>query len=111
MKKTPKKLSSYEASFSNKTKLYDISIFAMSWRAAGFFFVFLNMSYSIIAQFKEFKDLNERISEWAYFLNLDKEFQRHLHFSVPKQGVFVDKSQRRTSYLKGTKNRILDGFL
>ena len=40
---------------------------------------------SIIAQFK---GLNERLSEWAYFLNLDKQFQRYLHFSVPTKGVF-----------------------
>ena len=38
---------------------------------------------SIIAQFKA---LNERIPEWAYFLNLDKRFQRYLHFSV-RRGV------------------------
>ena len=35
-----KKKSSYEASFSNKTKICDFSIFAMSWRAT----FFLNMS-------------------------------------------------------------------
>ena len=44
---------------------------------------------SIIAQFKV---RNERISEWTYFLNLDKRFQRYLHFSVSKTGVFVHKS-------------------
>ena len=40
---------------------------------------------SIIAQFK---GLNEGLLEWAYFLNLDKQFQRYLHFSVPTKGVF-----------------------
>ena len=44
---------------------------------------------SIVAQFKA---LNERISEWAYILNLDKWFQRYLQFSLPKKEVFVDKS-------------------
>ena len=38
---------------------------------------------SIIAQFKA---LNEKISEWAYFLNLDELLQRHLHFKVPTNG-------------------------
>ena len=52
---------------------------------------------SIVAQFKA---LNERISEWAYFLNLDKRFQRYLQFSVPKKGIFMDKSLRETSYLE-----------
>ena len=40
----------------------------------------------------QYKALNERISEWAYFLNLDKRFQRYSHFRAPKKGVFVDKS-------------------
>ena len=35
------------------------------------------------------------ISKWAYFLNLDKDFQRFycilLHFTVPKKECFVDK--------------------
>ena len=44
---------------------------------------------SIVAPFKI---LTERISEWVYFLNLDKLFQRYLQFSVPKKGGFVDKS-------------------
>ena len=44
---------------------------------------------SIIDQFRV---LNEWISEWAYFLNLDMWFQRYLHFSVPRKGLFVDKS-------------------
>ena len=38
---------------------------------------------SVIAQFKA---INERISEWAYFLNLDKQFRIYLHFSVPERG-------------------------
>ena len=62
--------------------------------------------YSIIAQFKA---LNERISEWAYFLNLDKLFQRYLRFSAPKRGGFVDKSLRETSYLKWYQKH--NGFL
>ena len=45
--------------------------------------------YSIIAQIKAF---NKSISEWDYFLNLDKPFQRYLYFSTPKKGVFVEKS-------------------
>ena len=44
---------------------------------------------SIVAQFKA---INDRISEWAYFLNLDKLFPRYLQFSVPKKRFFVDKS-------------------
>ena len=44
---------------------------------------------SIIAQFKT---PTVRISELAYFLNLGNQFQWYLHFSVPKKGVFVDKS-------------------
>ena len=47
---------------------------------------------SIIAQCKA---LNERISEWAYFLNLDKRFQTNSHFCTPKKGVFVDKSSNK----------------
>ena len=43
--------------------------------------------YNIIAE-----PLNERISEWAHFLNLDKRFQRYLNFSAPKNGVFLDKA-------------------
>ena len=53
---------------------------------------------SVVAQF--YKALNERISEWAFFLNLDKWFQRYVQFSVPKKGGFVDKSWRGTSYLE-----------
>ena len=45
--------------------------------------------YSIIAQCKALK---ERISEWAYFLNLDKWFQRYSLCSAPKKGGFVDKN-------------------
>ena len=45
--------------------------------------------YSVIAQFQ---GLNERISEWTYFLNLDKRFQRYVHFSAPKKRDSVDKS-------------------
>ena len=37
--------------------------------------------HSIIAQFKAL----ERILEWAYFLSLDKQFQRYLNFSAPKK--------------------------
>ena len=37
--------------------------------------------HSIIAQFKSL----ERILEWAYFLILDKQFQRYLNFSAPKK--------------------------
>ena len=32
--------------------------------------------------------LNERISEWAYFLNLAKQFRSYLNFSTPENGVF-----------------------
>ena len=38
------------------------------------------------------KALNERISEWAYFLNLTKRFRRYLNFSAPKKGVFSDET-------------------
>ena len=44
---------------------------------------------SVIAKFKA---INERTSEWACSLNLDKQFQRYFHFSVPKKGGFMDKS-------------------
>ena len=45
---------------------------------------------SIMAQCKA---LDERISEWAYFLNFNKRFQRYSHFSAPKKGGrVVDKS-------------------
>ena len=44
--------------------------------------------YSIITQCKA---LNERISEWAYFLNLDGQFQRYLYFSAPKKGGFCEQ--------------------
>ena len=30
------------------------------------------------------KALNERISEWAHFLNLAKRFQRYLNFDAPE---------------------------
>ena len=38
------------------------------------------------------KALNERIWEWAHFVNLDKRFRRYLNFSAPKNGVFLDKA-------------------
>ena len=42
---------------------------------------------SIIAQFiKPWEGI-----EWVYLFNLDKRFQRYLHFSVRKKGVFVGK--------------------
>ena len=37
--------------------------------------------YSIITQLKAL----ERILEYAYFLSLDKQFQRYLNFSAPKK--------------------------
>ena len=40
----------------------------------------------------QFKTLNERISERAYFLNLDKRFQKYLNFNASKKGCFVDNS-------------------
>ena len=46
------------------------------------------------------KALNERISEWAHFLNLAKWFRRYLNFRAPKNGVFSDKPQREVTYLK-----------
>ena len=36
--------------------------------------------------------LNERIWEWAYFLNLAKQFRRYLNFSAPKNKIFLDKT-------------------
>ena len=54
--------------------------------------------HSIIAQFKSL----ERILEWAYFLILDKQFQRYLNFSAPKKrgGGFVDKSLKGNYILR-----------
>ena len=37
------------------------------------------------------KALNERISEWAYILNLTKRFRKYLNFSTLKKGLFSDK--------------------
>ena len=51
--------------------------------------------YSIIAQCKA---LNGRISEWAYFLNLGKQFKKYSHFSASKKGVFVGKNLKGTSH-------------
>ena len=48
-----------------------------------------------------FKALNERISEWGYFLNLTKWFWRYLNFSAPNKGVFSDRYfKRELTYLK-----------
>ena len=47
-----------------------------------------------------FKALNERISEWAHFLNLAKGSRRCLKFSAPKNEVFLDKTLREVTYLK-----------
>ena len=57
--------------------------------------------HSIIAQFKSL----ERILEWAYFLSLDKQFQRYLNFSAPKKRdggfvEFVDKSLKGNYILR-----------
>ena len=74
----------------------------------------------ITAQFKalnenlitaQFKALNGRISEWAYFLNLDKQFQRYLHFSVPKKEVLWTRVKGELHTWSGTKNRTFDDFL
>ena len=43
--------------------------------------------------------LNERISEWAYFLNLDQQFQRYLHFSAPKKEVLWGNYRLRINHL------------
>ena len=44
------------------------------------------------------KTLSERISGWAYFLNLAKQFcGRCLNFSAPKNGFFLDKTWRELS--------------
>ena len=35
---------------------------------------------------------NDRIPEWAHFLNLAKQFQLYLNFSAPKNEVSLDKT-------------------
>ena len=34
------------------------------------------------------KAIVKRISEWAHFLNLTREFWRYLNVSAPKSGIF-----------------------
>ena len=45
------------------------------------------------------KTFDQGISEWTYFFNLAKPFQRYLNFSAPKS-VFLDKTQRKVRYLE-----------
>ena len=56
---------------------------------------------SIIAQFKAL--INERISEWAHFLNLGKWFHIYLHFSVPKKGFLWIRVKRELHTWSGTQ--------
>ena len=58
----------------------------------------------------QFKAINERISEQAYFLNLDKQFQIYLHFSVPKRGFLWTRVKGKLYTWSSTKNRTFDGF-
>ena len=50
----------------------------------------LYRNYLIFTSF-DLKALNERISEWAHFLDLAKWFRRYLNFSAPKNRVLLDK--------------------
>ena len=63
--------------------------------------------YLIIAQCKA---LDERISEWTYFLNFDKQFQRYPHFSAPKKGGFVTRVRGELHSRDGTENIIFYVF-
>ena len=58
----------------------------------------------------QFKAINERISEWAYFLNLVNQFQLYLHFSVPKRGFLWTRVKGKLYTWSSTKNRTFDGF-
>ena len=58
----------------------------------------------------QFKAINERISEWAYFLNLVNQFQIYLHFSVPKRGFLWTRVKGKLYTWSSTKNRTFDGF-
>ena len=60
--------------------------------------------YAIIVQWKA---LNEQISEWSYFLNLDEQFQRYLHFSAPKKKVLWTRAKGKLHTWNGTKNNFL----
>ena len=64
--------------------------------------------FLIIAQFEA---LNKRISKWAYFLKLGKQFQRYLHFSAQKRGFFGQVSKGNLILGLAPKNKIFDVFL
>ena len=55
------------------------------------------------------KALNERISEWAHFLNLGKRFRRYLNLSAPKnedlfrqnlEGTYISEMAPEIRFLK-----------
>ena len=66
--------------------------------------------FKIIWFLHHLKVLNERISEWAYFLNLTKRFRRCFNFSAPKKGVFSDKTLGNLHIWNGTKKKNFDGL-
>ena len=59
---------------------------------------------SIVSQFVV---LNQRISEWAHFLNLDKRFQRYLCF---KKGGFCGQELQGNFILEWHQKQFLMGF-
>ena len=68
----------------------------------------ITVIFLIIAQFEA---LNKRISKWAYFLKLGKQFQRYLHFSAQKRGFFGQVSKGNFILGLAPKNKIFDVFL
>ena len=67
--------------------------------------------FKIIWLLHHLKALNERISEWVYFLNLTKRLWRYLNFSAPKKGGIFRRDLEGT-YISGMapKRRTLMGF-
>ena len=61
--------------------------------------------------YERISSLNERISEWAHFLNLAKRFRRYSNFSAPENEFFFRQDLEGT-YLSemATKRRFLKGY-
>ena len=85
--------------------VYLICILILGWSGQNWNFI------RIIWFLHHLKALNERISEWAHFLNLAKRFWRYLNFSTPKNGGFFRQALEGSYISNGTKKKIFKEFV
>ena len=65
--------------------------------------------FKIVWFLHHLKALNDRISEWAYFLNLTEQFQRYSNFSALKRGYVQTGLRGNLHIWNGTKKKNFNG--